>query len=413
MCYMKIRNHDGSPLRIEPVAYLLPKIMPDKPALTDIALRKLKGPDTGQRDVWDGALPGFGVRVSAKGTKTFFTVYRWGGKWTRVSLGRYPATSLQAARRKAHEIKLALTEGENPKGETKVPDGFVEARAAFLKTHVDKNNRERHGAEVRRILFGKDLASWEGRNVSDVSKPDVLAVIDAIMDRGSPSSARLTFAVLRKFFNWTVERGYIEASPCEKIKAPHRQTSRDRVLTPDELARLWRSADATGSPFGPIVQLLILTAQRRAEVAGMQWADLDLERGLWTIPATRAKNANAHIVPLGSQALRIVKALPHTTSPFVFPAHGKPDRMFNGWSKCKLRLDKDAGIDNWTLHDLRRTAASGMAGLRVPPHVVEKILNHVSGTFGGVAGVYNRFGYLNEMRQALDDWDKHVRVLAG
>ena len=179
-------------------------------------------------------------------------------------------------------------------------------------------------------------------------------------------------------------------------------------MSDEELCLVWRAATQVGYPVGPITQLLILTGQRRGEVAGMRWPDINLAAKLWSIPGELTKNGRPHQIPLSPEAIRILSSLPQTDDMFVFPARGQKPQPFMGFNKGKLRLDVASGVEGWTFHDLRRTAATGMAQLSVAPHVVERVLNHVSGTFSGVAGIYNRFGYLSEMRDALDAWDARV-----
>lgn len=241
-----------------------------------------------------------------------------------------------------------------------------------------------------------------------ITKADIAEAIEPIMKRGSHGSARHAFAAVRKLFNWMVDQGVIETSPCAGLKAPGKAGSRDRVLTDDELKAIWISADKIGRPFGPVVQLLMLTAQRRGEVVAMAWDEIDQGKAIWTIPGERTKNGKSHAVPLTASALKILSAIPRTKSPYVFPARGKPDQPYAGYSKGKRELDAGAGLHDWTLHDLRRTAATGMAKLGIAPHVVERLLNHVSGTFAGVAGVYNRFKYEDEMKGALEAWERHL-----
>lgn len=231
------------------------------------------------------------------------------------------------------------------------------------------------------------------------------------MKRGSQMAARHAFAAIRKMFNSLVEQGALQASPCLGMKPPAKAGSRDRVLTAEELKAIWQAADGIGYPFGPIVHILMLTAQRRGEVAAMQWEDLDLDKGVWTIPADKTKNAKPHAVPRGGTARDILIQFPRTGSAYVFPARGKPGQPYSGYSKGKRELDAAAKLTHWTLHDLRRTAATGMARLGIAPHVVERVLNHVSGTFAGVAGIYNRFRYEDEMREALTVWDHHLVTL--
>lgn len=393
--------------------------MPDKTLLTDILLRKMTPPASGQVDIWDGKISGFGIRCSATGTKTFVMVYRYRGEWRRASLGRYPALSLQEARRRAETARADLAEGRDPQDRhasarpaAKV-ESFAASVEAFLAGHCKRNNRASTAAETERLLRSVFMPEWERRAVADIRKPDVLDVLDAILERGKPSAARHAFAAIRKLFNWCVERGIIEQSPCLSIKPPAKHNSRERVLNDTELAAIWLAAVGQGYPFGTVVQLLMLTVQRRGEVVGMEWTELDLESAVWTIPGNRTKNHKPHLVPLTPAAVAIIEGLPRFTSNLVFPARGKLDQPYSGYSKGKRTLDAAAGLHDWTLHDLRRTAATGMARERVPPHVVERVLNHVSGSFGGVAGVYNRFQYLDEMRAALGAWETHVVALVA
>lgn len=389
--------------------------MAEKTQLTDVLLRKMRAPERGQTDIWDAKISGFGIRVSASGTKTFVMVYRFKGKWRRDSLGQYPTISLQEARSKAERARADLSEGKDPRGgrETARPapksESFGAAVAAFIAGYVKRHNRASTAGETERLLRAVFVPVWERRALAEIRKPDVLDVIDGIMDRGKPSAARHAFAAIRKFFNWCTERGLLEDSPCRNIKPPVKANSRERVLTDPELSIVWQAAVEQGQPFGTIVQLLMLTAQRRGEVVGMLWAELDLDGGLWTIPGSRTKNHKPHMVPLTETAVAVLKETPRLVdSPFVFPARGMPDQAYSGYSKGKRSLDAAADLHDWTLHDLRRTAATGMARAGVAPHVVERILNHVSGTFGGVAGVYNRFQYLPEMRAALMLWEEHL-----
>ncbi len=383
--------------------------------LNDVTIRNLSPPPFGQAQYPDGKLPGFGVRVTATGLKTFYLTYRENGASRRLTLGRYPALSLAAARKKAHEALAKIARDDTPV--TKVPanaqDSFAALLDQFVETHCKRHNRASTAAETERLLRRNFLPHWRRRSIKALAKSDVLSILDAIVADGTPSAANHAFAAVRKFFNWCVERGLIEVSPCHGIKLPARTQSRDRVLTDSELARLWAASLEQSYPFGSIFRLLTLTGQRRGEVVGMRWGELDLEDALWTIPGARTKNGKPHIVPLSCSAVSIICSLPRFTSDFVFPARGKLDRPYSGYSKGKRALDAAAELHDWTLHDLRRTAATGMAKLGTPPHVVERILNHTSGTFGGVSGIYNRFNYLDEMKVALSKWEDYVSVLSN
>lgn len=380
---------------------------------TDVFLRKLKPPASGRPEYYDSKIPGFGIRLTPSGAKTFFLVCRHRGAFRRITLGRYPTLTLEKARRKAHKTLDAISDGIDPAAQVHAPrvnssDLFPAVVDAFVDGYCKRHNRASTAAETERLLRVTFVPRWRSRHLDDLTKRDVLDVLDLIMAQNKPSAARHAFAAVRKLFSWCVEQDLIAVSPCLAIKPPAKANSRERVLTDDELAAILAATIAQGWPFGPIVQLLALTAQRRGEVVGMRWKELDLDAKLWTIPASRTKNHRSHTVPLTATAVSIIEALPRFSSPFVFPARGKPDRAYVGYSKGKRELDALAGQHGWTLHDLRRTAATGMARAGIQPHVVERVLNHVSGTFGGVAGVYNRFAYLDEMRVALSAWEAHV-----
>jgi integrase len=199
----------------------------------------------------------------------------------------------------------------------------------------------------------------------------------------------------------------LEKSPCQGIQKPAKTAPRDRVLTDNEVRSVWLSLEVVGYPYGPFAQILLLTGQRKGEVAGMRWTELDFRESLWSIPADRNKSDRAHVVPLTSKVLELIEGLPRSDPTLVFPTRA-PGRTLHDFSRWKAELDAASKVTNWRLHDFRRTAATGMAKAGVGPHVVERILNHSTGILGGVAGVYNRFGYLPEMRSALETWQDHV-----
>jgi integrase len=230
--------------------------------------------------------------------------------------------------------------------------------------------------------------------------------------------ANRAFAQLRKMCRWAVSRGILDRSPCDGIDRPSAENSRDRVLDTDELRLVWRAADDLGFPFGPIVKLLALSGQRRSEVGGMEWRELDLDRALWTLPGARTKNKRQHAFPLSPEAIAIIIGLPRFSgSRFVFsPSNTAP----SGFSRAKTRLDgliaklNDGNvIEPWILHDIRRSVASGLAGLGVTLPVIERCLNHISGSFAGIVGVYQRYDFADEMRAAMERWGRHVEQLAG
>jgi integrase len=210
--------------------------------------------------------------------------------------------------------------------------------------------------------------------------------------------------------NWALDRGMIEINPIAGLKPPTKPRARDRVLTDGELARLMDAAKHEGYPFGTIAQVLLLTAQRRGEVSGMKWTSIDFEAGVWSIASENAKNGLAHDVPLSVPVLDLLRCVPRFIgSDYVFTTTGKTP--VSGYGRAKDRLDDAVGTEGWWYHDLRRTAASGMARIGVSPHVIEKVLNHKSGIISGVAAVYNRYSYSLEKRAALEQWAAHVTQL--
>lgn len=385
-----------------------------KSALTDFMIRNIARPDQGQIEFWDTRIAGFGVRVSHGGSKAFVLLYRFNGRPRRMTLGRYPTLSLADARSMAHVASRAVALGIDP-GMEKIKarrtpaindfDAFV---TFYIETYARPKNRSAN--ETLRLLRKEFVSAWGSRPIGEIERHDVTAVLDRIMRAGNLTTANRSLAAIRKLFNWAVERGVLEQSPCAAIRSPAKTATRDRVLADDELAAILKAAIAIGYPYGSVVQLLALTAQRRGEIVNMRWPEINLDQALWSIPAEHTKSGRAHIVPLSVNAVQLVTSLPMVSRTFVFPALGR-EAPIAGFSKWKRDLDVRAAVGNWRIHDLRRTAASGMARLGVSPHVIERVLNHTSGTLGGVAGVYNRFGYLPEMRTALEEWARHVASL--
>jgi integrase len=265
-----------------------------------------------------------------------------------------------------------------------------------------KNYRPKTLYEVTRRLQTHLVDNWGARTLDSITRADVRAMIDGI---DAPAAANLAHGTVRTFFNWCVENDLVANSPVFGVKAPNKETPRDRVLMDDELKAVWRATEKEGYPLGSILQLLILTGQRRGEVTGMQWPELDLEAGTWSLPRERVKNDRRHEVPLSKQAVAIIKGVPRIGDRYVFTVNGtSPSNNF----KAKPRVDAIAGIESWTIHDLRRTAASGMAKLGVSLVVIEKVLNHVSGSLAGIVGVYQRHEFAEEKRAALQLWADHV-----
>jgi len=383
--------------------------------LTDLAIRGLAPPERGQSEVFDAKIPGFGVRVSSRGTKSFVLLYRFGGRSARLTLGRYPTLPLAEARARAIDALRLVGRGTDPSKdeEDKKPptkEGrrlFGAAVDEYIEKHARPKNKDWRTTES---ILNRTYAAWHDRELSSISREDVIAAVDQIVAQTSTATGYNRFVYLRHFFKWCADRAYLDASPMAKVAQPAKAKDRERVLSDDELRCILPAAAQMGYPYRHLTWLLLLTAQRKGEVAGMRWSELDLEKGEWAIPAGRNKSARAHLVPLSGSALEVIGSIPRTHDALVFPARGR-ETTISGFSRWKVRLDELSGIEDWRVHDLRRTAATGMARLKVPPHVIERVLNHARGTFSGVAGVYNRFQYIPEMREALELWAEHIGKL--
>lgn len=382
-----------------------------------------------RREVPDGALPGLYLVVQPSGGKSWAVRYRADGKPRKLTLGPYPRMPLTEAREAARTALRAVAEGRDPAGEkraAKTEPGdttrFGAVAADYIERYAKPRNRSWRETEsfLTRTLNATDR--WQDRDVRSIGRKDVLNALDAVVARGATIHANRLFAALRRFFAWTVERGILNASPMAGLKPPSPEVSRDRVLTDRELVAAWIAAEQIGYPFGPVVQLLILTGQRRSEVLEAEWREFDLDAATWTIPRTRAKNDRAHVVPLAPHAVAILRQLPRVgqRSHLLFTTTGATP--FSGVSKATERLQALAATSSpdaaeaasWRLHDLRRTFASGCARLGVPVHVVEKALNHVSGTHSGIVGVYQRHDYGDERRRAMELWAANLdRLLSG
>jgi integrase len=258
------------------------------------------------------------------------------------------------------------------------------------------------------------LKRWSGRPLASITQTDVQALVEAIADGGAPISANRTLATVKTLFKYYVKRQSLLVSPAALVDAPAPEHSRDRTLSDAEIKTIWKAADADAYPFGRLVQLLLLTGARRDELREAPWAEFDLDGGMWTLPGERVKNGNEHSVPLSSGAKQILRSMPRIKGRgLLFTTTGHTP--YSGLSKAKDRLDTASGVVGWTLHDLRRTAATGMAEkCGVQPHIIEAALNHVSGeSKRGVAGIYNRARYADDIRKALQGWADYVDALVN
>lgn len=410
--------------------------MPRK-KLTDLFVERAPTPAKDRVEYFDTTFPALALRVTSSGHKSWSLFYRNSGRLRRYTIGNYPAFDPAAARKAASTALHRLAEGIDPGEEKRVrrnapkplADDFASVAREYLERQVKRNTAESTFKETARILEQDVIPEWGKRPIGSILRRDVSALIDKKAASGAEVQANRILARLRTLFGWAVEKDRIPGNPCDGLRPPTKEKSRDRVLGEDEIRIFWCAADELDWPFGPLFKLLLLTAQRRDEVASMEWSEINLDTGVWSIPREKAKNDHGHNVQLSVQALAIIKGLPRVAGPYVFSTNGKTS--VSGFSRAKERLDalmlaalkaaaaergedlEETALEPWILHDLRRTATTGMAGLRVLPHVVDRILNHTSGTIRGVARVYNRFEYQDERKAALEAWGRAVESTVG
>lgn len=378
-----------------------------KMKLAPKTVEHLKADGDRRKEVWDVTLPTFGVRVYPSGRKTFFVMVRVKDRQKRITLGTYPAVSLKEARDRARTIIRDAQFGVLDEEPEEKALTFGETVPMFIKLYAKPRNRG--WKETERILLDK-FQKLSNKPLDQIRRADVVRIMDDLIASGTPYRANRALSAVKKLFAWALDRGMIEVHPIEGLSPLHTEVARERILTDAELKALMCVADAEGYPFGDLFRVLALTGQRRGEVSGMLWSEVDLERAIWTIPAARSKNKQSHDVPLAPQVMTILRNVPRfLDSDFVFTTTGRTP--VSGFGRVKDRIDEAVGATDWRTHDLRRTAASGMARLSIPPHVVEKVLNHKSGVISGVAAVYNRYGYEKEKRDALEKWADFVEGL--
>lgn len=369
--------------------------------LTDLAVRKLPLAETGQVTYWDEHTPNFGIRCS-KRSKSYIVLL--GAKRRRKTLGRYPDLSLADARKQARQLLAASAlEGDGGHSPQVAPVSFAEAKARFLEDS-QRRNKPRTYQDYKRLL--ERHFNFSG-DVQAIERKQIMRVISSLA--ATPSEQSHAFVAIRTMMNWCVRHGLIEHSVVPPMK--QKTSERNRVLTDDELRQVYKRAQEIGFPFGPIVQLLIHTGQRRMEIGQLRrsW----ITDGTVTLPEGFAKNKREHRFPLSDMAQAVIIALPDTGD-LLFPAATNPDKPFTTYAWHKARFDE--GLEDvapYTLHDLRRTFATIHAQIGTPIHVTEKLLNHVSGTISGVAAVYNRHSYIEEMRAAMAAYDAYIAEVVG
>jgi integrase len=381
---------------------------------TDVFLRNLK-PQAKRYLVWENH--GFGVRVSTTGKKNFIYSYRYDGKPRFLTLGTYPAMTLAEAYKAHAEAWKMLEQGHDPgavavaaRREEREAPTVAELAAEYLERWAKP--RKRSWKVDERILKKDVLPEWGRRKAKDITRREVIRLLDRVAARGGIMANR-TLAVVRKMFNFAVSRDIIPASPCTAVQAPAPENRRDRVLTAEEIKTFWLNLDKTpiSEEIKLALKLQLVTAQRKGEVISSAWADFDREGGWWTIPAEKSKNRLPHRVPLSALAKEILAAAQTLAgdSGWVFPSlrttgHITPAAVDHALRQARPLL----GLDHFVPHDLRRSAASHMTSMGISRLVVSKILNHVE---RGVTAVYDRHSYDQEKRQALEAWGRKLQAL--
>jgi integrase len=386
----------------------------------------------GQKDhlLWDDRLPGFGCKVTPKGSKVFVYQYRLGGRGTpvrRYTIGKFGPITADQARREAETLALKVAQGIDPQT-VKAEKIRISVDLAFNayvdRFHKDYLTKAWPASERDALVLLRRYAVPVLRNkpLPEITRKDITAVLAGARDK--VATASLLFATLRRMMRWAVNQGDLERSPLEGMDAPAKAPSRDRVLSDDELRLVCKASYALGYPFGPIFRLLILTGARREEVTSLDWSELSREDAIWVLPPSRSKNGVAASQPLSTLAMEELEGLASQAggwrkAGYLFSTNGTT--CSSGHSKAKARLDTAIAAiasaegcqppSHWRVHDLRRTLATGLQRLGVRFEVTEAVLNHVSGSRGGVAGIYQRHDWADEKRAAVQAWARHVEGL--
>lgn len=423
--------------------------------ITKRSVDAVPAPELGSKErayLWDVEVKGFGLMVTDKGNRSYLLQYRIGGRegqtrrftigkhgspWTPDTARKRAIELLEQVRRQIDPFDAEKERVRTDKERQRITAESDEAASklafsAFADRFIERYAKVEQPKSWRDTdsIFRRDLKPhFEDKTLPTIRPADIVQLLDKVQARGD-SAAIKAYKALRVMFGWAVAKHEIDTSPMQHMKPPASIASRKRCLTDHELRLLWNAANNLGWPFGPIVHLLILTGQRRDEVADLRWPELNLTDRQWHLPDERAKNDEEHLVPLGPQTMAILSNLPRVASreKLVFTTTGKTP--VSGFSKIKERLDdamlaslrKEAlergataeeaaelVLEPWRFHDLRRTLASGCQRLGVRLEVSEAILNHTSGTRSGIAGVYHVYRFEDEKRSALEAWDRHVK----
>jgi len=410
-----------------------------KVALTDkfIASEK-RVPQTGRTDYHDAIVPGLALRVTTTGHRSFVLIARYPSSPknnpTRRAIGEYGAVTLESAREKARDWLQLIQKGTDPKvvearrraeEKRKAVNSFAAVCEEYLARCGSKLAKYE---DTRKSMEREFVKRWGARPVTDILPEEVADAIRAIVKRGAPYQAHNAFADIRRMFNWAIgtnEFG-IASSPVERLRPADligKREARTRILSDDELRRVWAAADwkfesvkgrrvrsaldaaDMGYPYGPLIRLMILTGQREREVSDISWPEIDFDKQLWTIPAARMKGKRAHEVPLAPGALALLNSLPRFKGDYVFSTTGG-EKPVNGFGKAKERVDKLSAVEGWKFHDLRRSMRTHLSALPVQDMVRELVIAHAQ---PGLHQVYDQHSYRDEKRECLTLWEQRLR----
>ncbi len=379
-----------------------------KKRLTTRFIDSLKPPKAGRAEYWDAGTPGFGLRVSYSGRKTWVLMYRHHRRLRRLTLGTYPALTLAKARERAKAALQEVADGKDPASAKKAEreaNTFGELAEQYVEKHARRNKAT--WKEDRRALDRDLLPRFGHRVAASIRRGEVIECLEEIRDRGAPILALRTHEIMRRIYSWGIARELIEANPCLGIEPVSKQVSRERTYTPDEITTLWQTFSGTA---GDIYRLILVLGQRKTEVSDMAWPELDLDRSLWLVPAERMKHGKTHMVPLPELALGIIRERPQT-SEYVFPSPVNLDRPFRSLGRAAKEVKTLSGIVDFRSHDLRRTCGSGITELGFSRFIMDRVLGHLE---AGIGARYDRYGYLKEKAAALTAWAQRLEeILSG
>jgi integrase len=395
--------------------------------LSEMTVGRVTPSKTGRLELADSLLPGLSLRVTPDGRRTFALRYRRAadGKQRRLTIGRYDpeGLNLTTARARAREALKLVDAGQDPaaakasrRDECPEPDRGTVAKivAKFVERKVKP--KARRWRDVEAMLRRDIVRRWGHRQIASITERDMLDLLEEIEKRGSPVVANRNVRLLRRLFAWAVKAKYIETSPATELEKPHDEKPRQRALSDDEIRLVWAAFIAIGYPFGVLGRLLLMLGQRRGETAAMAWSQLDLDQGVWGLPATITKTEVEHILPLVPAVVDLLRTVPRIDGhDLLFPANraGSANPV-SGFSKALATARRLSGVPDFTWHDLRRTVRTNLARLGIPQHVGERILCHADGGENAISRTYNVYKYEPEMRQALTIWAADLeRIVAG